>query len=283
MQAKIESLFVRPAPESAASYDVFSRKQVESTSFDNGGLTGSTEWHRSKRATDVHDEATLYDRAILCQCADSYVELSATFPKLKDHFMNIRTSGGFAENILLTGYTVDTVCIGDIYQLQRANGGKGDKSKFVVTCPRRPCTKVDTRHGKLLNKQQYTTEGVRHHTAVTGLAGFFIRPLLDSAGDSDNEMSSGDKFLRVSSPHPQWTLRYVADMVYGCHDKEYNITWTHSEEKLEEFVNLSNLAALEWKTLGLECQQKFKRARLYRTIGVIMVIALVAASIAYTR
>lgn len=271
MSAKIESLFVRNIPEPDVPYKVFGREKVVSAKFTQMGFEGSPITN-----SETEDPELLKDRSFLCQCADSYEELKQAFPKLADHFEAIKHNAGFGENITLSGVNVDDVFVGDVFQLQRACGGVGDRITFVVVSPRRPCSKVDTKHGKLLKSKQFTNDGVRHHVAVTALGGFFMKIIGESSSENDEvyQMSVGDKFVKVSSLNPGWTLRVVAEILYGAHDKLYNPRWTSSEQKLDTFINLTNLAVLEWKDVAMECKQKFVKNRIKYRIGVGLVAAV---------
>ena len=164
-------------------------------------------------------------------------------------------AGAWGENVLLKGTDIEgrpldaaAICIGDILEATRGS------LRLEVTCPRRPCCKVDQQFG-----QTWRGAGVRAHTARNGMAGFFCRVL------KPGRLAAGDELQVVQRRRPEWSLRRVSDVVYGrtsgrtsvADEASYSIrclgTIENSEEMdlrlalLRELVQVKELADFEWR------------------------------------
>lgn len=138
------------------------------------------------------DERTGYDvdRALCCQSADNYHFWSAYFRR--DFPLGI-----FGENIVLEGYTDETVCIGDIIRCGTA--------LMQITQSRTPCYKQAKKIGvpqfvKLIEQTQRR--------------GFLLRVL--EAGT----FKLGDPFETVERPHPEAPMLYVNQLFFGKPNRE---------------------------------------------------------------
>lgn len=86
--------------------------------------------------------------------------------------------GCFGENLFLDGgpsFSSDTICIGDEFGAFR-DGADTPVLTVQVSSPRRPCSKVDVKHGAT-----YTEAGIRATCAHSGHAGFMLRVLVSSS------------------------------------------------------------------------------------------------------
>ena len=151
--------------------DVFQREAIQNPSrINHQGLVKSWEAHRTQKMLKEFSSTVLCDRAISVQSLSSYDELESIFrnpglddtvaDKLRDAAQD-QSTPGFGENLTVgRSLSVDSVCIGDRFQVLRE--GEATGTILVVTSPRLPCAKNDTRFGK----------GVRAKCAGSGLAGW---------------------------------------------------------------------------------------------------------------
>lgn len=112
------------------------------------GLVGDTQADRR-----VHGGP---EKAVHQLPIENHRQLAQAFPELAAQFV----AGALGENLSTAGMTDDTVCIGDVYAL--------GKAELQVCQPRTPCWKIDARHGR---------EGIAAHVEREGLAGWYFRVL----------------------------------------------------------------------------------------------------------
>eukprot|EP00039_Didymoeca_costata_P030490 m.29855 g.29855 ORF g.29855 m.29855 type:complete len:297 (-) comp8143_c0_seq1:94-984(-) len=282
VSGKILGLFTRPVPDPDAEYVPFKREWHESVEVTKDGLGfASTEWHRSKRALLIEPNLDKGERAVLFQSIENLEELKTQFPQHRTDFELKDKEANFGENVCMSGMNVDSVCIGDIYQVKR--NGKLINLLFKVTSPRRPCGKVDITHAK-----DHSADGVRHVSAANGTAGWFMRVISASNNttkegggycfDADAVLCIGDEIQLIERPCPQWQLRRIASLIYGKADfKAGEFPFNGTRQELENVCNLKELAMLEWKDKAIANKEKQnyrdKMAFLVVT-GVITLIAI---------
>ncbi|MEP7291409.1 MAG: MOSC domain-containing protein [Chloroflexota bacterium] len=151
------------------------------------------------------DERTGYDvdRALCCQSVDNYRFWSA-------YFRRDFPLGSFGENVVLEGYTDETVCIGDIVRCGTA--------LLQITQPRTPCYKQAKKIGvptfvRLLEQTQRR--------------GFLLRVL------KPGTFGVGDAFETLERPRPDAPLLYVNRTFFDKPDQE-TLRWL---AELEPFAH----------------------------------------------
>lgn len=141
----------------------------------------------------------------------------------------------FGEQIIVQGATPSDISIGDVFKVE------GSTLKVQVTSPRKPCGMLDKR-----NNVPFGKKGVRVFTASKGLAGWFTRVLVGG------EIRDGMTFVRVSHPHPKWTLENISKAVFGGEGDVRDLGmvragWGRSEQDLQELLSMEALGDYEWK------------------------------------
>jgi MOSC domain-containing protein YiiM len=256
---------LRKAQLSTKDHTTFTRRQVDPgrpAAISLLGLEGSVEYHRTARAatkSGITPEAA-GERALLVQ---TKVQIEALQRYAAEAGSELRNApafepGCFGENLYLDGLDSAALCVGDELAVYRAVKAPGDPAgclesdrcggepvlRVQVTSPRRPCSKVDVRHG-----QTYTAAGVRAHCAATGLAGFMVRVL------EPGTLQRGDRVRLVARPCPGWSLRRVSALLYGdptavmeyLHRGVRRAEWAGSDAELLELADLPELAVCEYK------------------------------------
>jgi MOSC domain-containing protein YiiM len=151
----------------------------------------------------VGDERTGYDldRALCCQSVDNYRYWSA-------YFRRDFPIGTFGENLVLEGYTDETVCIGDVIRVGTA--------LLQITQSRTPCYKQAKKIGvptfvKLIEQTQRR--------------GFLLRVL------EPGTFQIGDKFETIERPYPDAPMLYVNQTFFGKPNRE-SLRWLADLEPL---------------------------------------------------
>eukprot|EP00588_Corethron_pennatum_P032199 CAMPEP_0194342678 /NCGR_PEP_ID=MMETSP0171-20130528/93715_1 /TAXON_ID=218684 /ORGANISM="Corethron pennatum, Strain L29A3" /LENGTH=640 /DNA_ID=CAMNT_0039108533 /DNA_START=41 /DNA_END=1959 /DNA_ORIENTATION=+ len=197
------------------------------------GLVGSTAWH-----IDNIQHGILEYRTILFQSVENYEAIRA-HPELGKYIEeeDDPTEGrGMGEQILVSGCDISRLCVGDVFKI--ADG----LSTLVVevTCPRRSCYHVDLRYGTPKG-----LKGMKRHTTANGLGGWFVRVV------HEGELCDNMRFVRVSNPHPKWTVPYISKVLYDegsvMQKAMHKAHWVRGREELEELVAIPQLAGYEWK------------------------------------
>ena len=238
--AEILGVFVRApaleAPDCSAAlrraHPCFGRAAVARALVRADGLAASLEWHRTARAAEEM-KGDLGQRAVLLQSVAHLGELHARFAHVDP-----ARGAQFGEN-LLVGPELNrhSLAVGDVLTV----GGGRSPLVLQVTSPRRPCSKVDTKHGK-----DFGPAGVRRYCAGTGLAGWFCRVLVEG------DVRRGDALRVTKRGHEAWTLARVSQLLYGhvLAIKKlggFNAANNGTEEELRELSRIEELAGCEWK------------------------------------
>lgn len=110
----------------------------------------------------------------------SYTQLATAFPALARQLV----PGSMGENLSVTGWDEDAVCVGDIYRL-------GD-ARIQVSQPRSPCRKIDLRFG---------VTGPMRYIDDHALVGWYFRVL------EEGKVAPGCPFALLDRPSPAATIR----------------------------------------------------------------------------
>ena len=109
--------------------------------------------------------------------------------------------GSFGENFTVRGFTDESVCIGDVWQV-----GAGDAGPLLqVTQPRQPCYKLARRL-----QQPHIVKMVHDNS----WGGWYLRVL------REGEAQAGMKILRVERPHPEWPVATAVQTMYARNKDE---------------------------------------------------------------
>ncbi|MBI4990271.1 MAG: MOSC domain-containing protein [Rhodocyclales bacterium] len=120
------------------------------------------------------------DKALHHYPAEHYAVLAAAWPDSAARFV----PGSIGENVSTTGWTEETVCVGDVFRIGAA--------RVQVTQPRSPCWKINHRYG-LGDALQFVAE--------RGITGWYCRVI--EAG----RIAAGDAFELVERHAEPVTLR----------------------------------------------------------------------------
>ncbi|WP_067515401.1 MOSC domain-containing protein [Endozoicomonas ascidiicola] len=122
------------------------------------------------------------DRALLQFDIRHYKTLAEHFPESAHLFV----PGSFGENLVVSGMSETTLCIGDIVTV--------GSTVLQVTQPRKPCYKLN-----LCFEQPVISKFIQDH----GMGGWFYRILIPGT------ISAGDTITVTERPEPEWTLAKV--------------------------------------------------------------------------
>jgi MOSC domain-containing protein YiiM len=111
------------------------------------------------------------------------------------------TYGGFGENLTISDWNEDMVCIGDVLQI-------GDQVVVQVSQPRGPCWKLSRR----LEVKDMVALVVK-----TGRTGWYLRVL--QAGD----LAAGMPIKMIERPYPQLTITAANQAMWHTKDQQENI------------------------------------------------------------
>jgi MOSC domain-containing protein YiiM len=95
-------------------------------------------------------------KAVHHYAAENYLQLRARFPGAAAGFV----PGSLGENISTTGWTEDSVCIGDVYAIGTC--------RLQLSQPRSPCWKID---------HKFDLQNLSRFVAERGIAGWYYRVL----------------------------------------------------------------------------------------------------------
>ena len=115
------------------------------------------------------------EQAVLAYAESHYADWKA------EGFTDAR--GAFGENLLLSGLSDQTACIGDVFEL-------GD-ARVQVSCPRVPCNTLVRRHGR---------SDILERVFATGRGGWYFRVLKEGL------VAPGQALQLLEHPHPGWTV-----------------------------------------------------------------------------
>jgi MOSC domain-containing protein YiiM len=105
--------------------------------------------------------------------------------------------GGFGENLSITGWTEDDVCIGDVWEIGSA--------RLQVSQGRQPCWKLAAHVG-----DKTMVKRVRR----TGRTGWYLRVL------AEGRIAPGDSVTRTERPHPGMTVARGARAIFDARTPE---------------------------------------------------------------
>jgi len=125
--------------------------------------------------------------------------------------------GAFGENISTTGWTEQSVHIGDIIRFGSA--------LLQVSQGRQPCWKLNVRFGR---------DDVAYHTQSSGRTGWYYRVIEEGTAEP------GDRLSLVERPRPEWPLSRLVALLYRDKDRY---------AELEEMAAIPELAN-GWRTLA---------------------------------
>lgn len=125
--------------------------------------------------------------------------------------------GAFGENISTTGWTEQTVCVGDVVRFGNV--------LLQVSQGRQPCWKLNVRFGR---------DDVAYKTQTSGRTGWYYRVL------EEGEAQPGDRLIHVERPQPAWPLARLITLLYRDRDRY---------DDLAEMAQLSELAE-GWRALA---------------------------------
>jgi MOSC domain-containing protein YiiM len=111
------------------------------------------------------------------------------------------TYGGFGENLTISDWNEDTVCIGDVLQI-------GDQVVVQVSQPRGPCWKLSRR----LEVKDMVALVVK-----TGRTGWYLRVL------QEGNLAAGMQITLSERPYPQWTVTAANQAMWHTKDQRENI------------------------------------------------------------
>jgi MOSC domain-containing protein YiiM len=100
--------------------------------------------------------------------------------------------GSFGENFTVTGFSDDTVCIGDIWQV-------GPALTLQVTQPRQPCYKLARRL-----RQPHIVKMIHDNS----WGGWYLRVL------TPGKAAAGMEITRTKRPHPEWPVAKAVQLMY---------------------------------------------------------------------
>lgn len=123
--------------------------------------------------------------------------------------------GGFGENFTVRGFSDETVCIGDIWQV-------GKELTLQVTQARQPCYKLARRL-----RQPHIVKRVRE----TSLGGWYLRVLKEGIAERGMKIELAERL------HPEWTVARAVQTMYSR---------KKDEEQARKLAALPELSA-RWK------------------------------------
>jgi MOSC domain-containing protein YiiM len=99
--------------------------------------------------------------------------------------------GAFGENFTVTGFTEESVCIGDTYTIGEVI--------VQISQPRVPCWKISRR---------WRIEGLEARVKQTGRTGWYLRVLKE--GDVD----ANQNLILLDRPFPEWSIARTNDIIH---------------------------------------------------------------------
>lgn len=190
----------------------------------------------------------LFEHAILCQTGDSYEELRPHFPECKSTLD--ASDSFFGEHILMMGLNADTVCIGDVWEVQSSTFWN---VQFEVTCPAKPSEVIDRFHGV-----SGGVNGIKYRSLTTGTAGFFLK--VRKSGTIGERLT----VKCIKRPNPEWTIRRTAKFLYGGCGADCEAGLKSGESRLETLRGLQQLSELhglaerDWRSTASKLLKKLQ-------------------------
>ena len=158
------------------------------------------------------------DKALLHYAYDHYAYWQKQKPQ---HVEHLRQPGAFGENISTLGFTEETVCIGDSYQIGTA--------KVEISQGRQPCWKLGHRFNDSLMVRA---------VVETGRCGWYYRVLVPGA------VCIGDSIQLLQRPNPQWTVSRVFKLLIAGENDLNSITELSELSQLSEHWRIRALKLL---------------------------------------
>lgn len=109
--------------------------------------------------------------------------------------------GAFGENLSTTGWTEQTVHIGDVVRFGSAI--------LQISQGRQPCWKLNARFGR---------EEVAYRTQISGRTGWYYRVLEEGTAEPSDQLSL------VERPRPDWPLTRLSSLLYRDKDRYEDLT-----------------------------------------------------------
>ncbi len=106
------------------------------------------------------------------------------------------TSGGFGENLTVTGLNEFGVCIGDTYALVDSNNDI--RARLQVSQPRQPCYKLTRR---------WERPDLAKRVQRTNRTGWYLRVV------QEGELAAPMTVKLEDRPHPDWTVARASDVM----------------------------------------------------------------------
>lgn len=160
MKLSVPALFVgsvRPMPNDGRPTGMFKAPVAGPIAVGIEGLAGDAQADRR-----VHGGP---EKAVHHFPLENHRRLAVRFPALAARFV----AGALGENLSTEGADEADICLGDVFAFGTA--------RLQVSQPRRPCWKIDARHGE---------EGIAAFIAEQGIAGWYYRVLAPGvAGPGD--------------------------------------------------------------------------------------------------
>lgn len=122
------------------------------------------------------------DKALHHYPAEHYAVLAAAYPGSAARFV----PGSIGENVSTTGWTEETVCVGDVFRIGEA--------RVQVTQPRSPCWKINHRYG---------LEDALQFVAGRGITGWYCRVV------ETGRIAAGDAFELIERNADPVSLRHL--------------------------------------------------------------------------
>lgn len=228
-EGEIAGIFFRDA----GNYNLpsLSRKRVANnvtTIVSKNGLEGSLEYHRLPRVKKSNvfpkgGKRDPFDRAILVQSVENYNILQSEFPDIK-HF----DAPNFGENLLITGFNIFDVCIGDRFEIIR---NESVVCVIEAASPRRPCHKIKTKFSDKICK----------YTAATSLAGWFFRVI------SEGSVCIEDRIKLKNRPNPNWNSHRLCKLLFSETNLTYKLPrWIGTQDEFNEILAMPELTYYEY-------------------------------------
>eukprot|EP00494_Astrolonche_serrata_P027855 UN28120 len=155
------------------------------------------------------------------------------------HYKSLNEKSALGENMIVDKISASEICIGDVFYVYRSGQ---IVCKLEISCPRRPCFKVDKKHG-----QKFGLNGTRQYCCSRVLTGWFFRLVPFTFAQSN--LKVGDEVILKERKHPHYTLTRVAHVIYGkCTDPRYKIdAWGGTEKELHDLANMKEFGNFRWK------------------------------------
>jgi MOSC domain-containing protein YiiM len=148
------------------------------------------------------------EMAVLAYCAEHYSAWRS------ETGLAEMSSGGFGENLTISGLAEADVCIGDVFAIGAA--------RIQISVPRAPCRAIDRR---------WRRRGLCDASRKSGRVGWYCRVLQEGA------LEAGQDVVLLERPLPRWSVARVHEVRH------------HSKEDLESAAALAacELLAQEWR------------------------------------